>query len=846
MEFPLKNLVDFASKETFLPLNSHDYSCPEFAAGKRKSQSFVSSDCIYLDFDHLTETEDWKVWRSKTAELKWQILSAFPNLAFAIYPSISKTGCHVLIPFDQLVTTPAQFTRIGTTLVQLLPKADQAVKDAGRFSFATCMEPEEFEQELKVIEGEPLKIKDVELKAAELEKAKKEQVSWEARTQMSPTRRDVMEGITFEEGRRNNDCIKLACRLLNRYDEATAKGMYDALTLPCTLDGSEKETVWQHAVNGMIGQGLVYRRPQNYSSIYDDISLPAKNEELNQNIFDPLFVQQKYMEYYGKFGPKLALGMLIKEYTDAKEAGVAVPKEFIRSLSSRTLQWGEEIIVVEIAEALGNLKPTGKTVGEVAKAIANYISELPEPICFLTETGQWKKYSQEKSKWTDTTASVVTQAVLDAIGEMRARIASTGRTDRNLSMALKKLANSSKLADIVKPLLSISYKDVQAHKEYMVATPSGLIDLRADTLVTVPTKPSDYVFETTLVSLPSSLRQPNKWEETVRQVIPEDDKRDFFRMAIGSQMTGHLVRDGLFFWVGSGANGKSTLFDTISYVLGDYAGTLDPEILGTGLRKNEYDYGRASVMGKRFVIAQEAGPNMHLNPSQVKRLCSAHDTISASLKYRNAFEFQPSHTINFIANQLPNLGNTTDYGLMRRILGVFYFTQRFDGDKADPNLTHELQTEWGSECLQWLCECAMEYIKRGEKLPVLGSNEENIEKYGREQDSFKSFIDECFTFSPNRGVLPSSAIYLYNSWCKTSSGIFPNLNQVSLGKQMKAHGFTSRVVRANGRSVRVYPGLDFNKDSVAWKIMEAKDFKGEVPFNSVELPYPYSTTENDF
>ena len=835
-EFPIASTLNFADNRSFLVLNTHDYTCPEFVGGKRKGELFVNSNSIYLDFDHLTAEPEWKVWESKVTNLKWKLRSAFPNLAFAMYPSISQTGCHVLIPLDTLVTTPAQFARIGTTLVQLIPEADQAVKDAGRFSFATCMKEKEFLEHLKVIEGSPLKVEEVEEKARELEKQKPVYVSKEARTLMSPSRRDVMEGLSFQEGSRNNDCLRLADRLLNRYDEAMAKEMYDALTTPCTLDDSEKETVWKHAVNGMLGQGLVYKRPVTIDNIYSDIQMPAENTN-HKDITDPEFVQAKYMEYYGKFGAKLATGMLIKEYTDAKEAGVAIPKEFIASLSAMCQQWGEEIIVPQVKESLGNLCPTGKTTGEVQQAIANYISQLEEPICYLVETGQWKKYSKEKSKWVDTTQAEVTRAILLAIEEMRSRITASGRTDRDLSNAIKKLANTPKLADNMKSLLSISYAEVQAHKAYIVATPSGLIDLKAPKLTTIPTKPSDYVFETTRVSLPKVRKEPNKWEQTLKEIIPEEDRRDFFRMAIGSQMTGRLVRDGLFFWVGGGANGKSTLFDTIFYTLGDYAGTLDPEILGTGLRKTEYDYGRARIMGKRVVLAQEAGLTMRINGAQVKRVCSAHDKISASLKYHNSFEFDNTATVNYIANELPSLGNTTDYGLMRRILGVFYFTQRFEGDRANPHLTEELEANWASECLEWLCECAMEYIRRGEKLPALESNIKNIKDYSEEQDSFATFLEECFVKSTDTGITPSSAIYLYNAWCKSASGIFPNLNQVSMGKQMKAHGYQSRVVSHEGKAVRVYPYLDFNTDSVAWKIMEARDFRGDgVPFSALKLP----------
>ena len=90
-------------------------------------------------------------------------------------------------------------------------------------------------------------------------------------------------------------------------------------------------------------------------------------------------------------------------------------------------------------------------------------------------------------------------------------------------------------------------------------------------------------------------------------------------------------------------SGKSTLFNLLAYVLGDYAGNLSAETLTANCRKNKSpEY--AELRGRRLVIAAELEEGMRFDTAIIKKLCST-DPILAEPKYKKPFTFIPSHTV---------------------------------------------------------------------------------------------------------------------------------------------------------------------------------------------------------
>ena len=87
---------------------------------------------------------------------------------------------------------------------------------------------------------------------------------------------------------------------------------------------------------------------------------------------------------------------------------------------------------------------------------------------------------------------------------------------------------------------------------------------------------------------------------------------------------------------------KSTFWNTIARVLGNYSGKLSAEALTMNCKRNVKPE-MAELKGKRLSIASELEEGTRLNTGMVKQLCSV-DPIEAEKKFKDPFHFDPSHT----------------------------------------------------------------------------------------------------------------------------------------------------------------------------------------------------------
>ena len=90
--------------------------------------------------------------------------------------------------------------------------------------------------------------------------------------------------------------------------------------------------------------------------------------------------------------------------------------------------------------------------------------------------------------------------------------------------------------------------------------------------------------------------------------------------------------------LGHGGNGKSTFFNAIQDVMGDYACTIRSELL-VASNDSGKKFELARLRGKRLAIAEELEEGRQLDTAEVKHLCSTGD-INAQFKGRT---FSPSN-----------------------------------------------------------------------------------------------------------------------------------------------------------------------------------------------------------
>ena len=126
-----------------------------------------------------------------------------------------------------------------------------------------------------------------------------------------------------------------------------------------------------------------------------------------------------------------------------------------------------------------------------------------------------------------------------------------------------------------------------------------------------------------------------------RVTVGDKSLERYLQEVAGMCAVGRVLRENLIIAYGEGGNGKSTLFNLLARVLGDYSGALSAETLTANCRKNKSpEY--AELRGKRLIIAAELEEGMRLDTAIVKKLCST-DPILAEKKYKDPFSFTPCH-----------------------------------------------------------------------------------------------------------------------------------------------------------------------------------------------------------
>ena len=144
-------------------------------------------------------------------------------------------------------------------------------------------------------------------------------------------------------------------------------------------------------------------------------------------------------------------------------------------------------------------------------------------------------------------------------------------------------------------------------------TPIGEIHL--DTGEITPHEPEHYI--THMTKLAPSEDGVETWLAFLEQISCGDAAvADFLQQFAGMAAIGKVYEERLIIAIGSGGNGKSTFFNAIQDVLGDYAGTIRSELLiASNDSGKKFEFAR--LRGKRFLIAEELEEGKQLDTAEV-------------------------------------------------------------------------------------------------------------------------------------------------------------------------------------------------------------------------------------
>ena len=283
----------------------------------------------------------------------------------------------------------------------------------------------------------------------------------------------------------------------------------------------------------------------------------------------------------------------------------------------------------------------------------------------------------------------------------------------------------------------------------------------------------------------------------------------YMQQMFGLAAIGKVMEEGMFFIIGEGGNGKSTMVNAIRSVLGSYAGGLGPQVLLVD-KNNNSKAEKAALRGKRLVVAAELEENQILSSQQVKAITST-DPIHGEAKYVAPTDFTPTHTVVLFSNFLPRIPST-DKGTWRRVWPIPFDVPQKGRPGEVLNYADVLAEKAGPAIMQWLVDGAVAIGKNGYKLPECTAVKLLKQRYMEEENPLPRFLQErCVACEDTTDAVTTGELTeQYNLWARTM------------------HEFERTPKRLSSELQRLGYGCEHKKRGAVWPSLRLRDSNDDI------------------
>jgi len=252
--------------------------------------------------------------------------------------------------------------------------------------------------------------------------------------------------------------------------------------------------------------------------------------------------------------------------------------------------------------------------------------------------------------------------------------------------------------------------------------------------------PNDFISKVANVNYDSAANCL-RWDKFIFEIMCDDKElQEYLQIAKGYGISGETREECFFVDYGPRTrNGKGTLNESISYILGDYSKNIQPNSLA---RNNSSGSSPspdiARLNGVRYVNASEPSSDMKLNSALVKQMTGG-DTITARFLYKNSFQYKPQFTIYINTNHLPEINDDSIFASGR--VKIIPFDRHFSDAEQDKGLKNYFREEMSkSAILNWLIKGYELYKTKGFSVPKRA--EELVVEYRSKSDPLALYVED--------------------------------------------------------------------------------------------------------
>lgn len=266
------------------------------------------------------------------------------------------------------------------------------------------------------------------------------------------------------------------------------------------------------------------------------------------------------------------------------------------------------------------------------------------------------------------------------------------------------------------------------------------------------------------------------FQKYLDEVLPEIELQNLIAEFFGYVFTKGLKMEKALLLYGSGANGKSVLFDVMNALLGKES------ISNFSLSNLLEEHNRALIAHKLLNYGSEI--NATKTRDEFKNLVST-EPIQARLKYGQSFQMENYAKLCFNCNELPkDFDHSNAY--FRRLM-IIPFRVTIPEAEQDKTLARKIISTELAGVFNWIIEGLRRLLKT-EKFTDSRIVKEMIESYKRESDSVACFIGESLYKPSSENYILLKHLYAeYRTFCLEDGA--SALKKSNFKRRLESNGF---------------------------------------------------------
>ena len=287
------------------------------------------------------------------------------------------------------------------------------------------------------------------------------------------------------------------------------------------------------------------------------------------------------------------------------------------------------------------------------------------------------------------------------------------------------------------------------------------------------------------------------WERFITEIMDDEwDKIHYLQKLMGVALTTDTSLERMVIFYGpTTRNGKSTLLEVVSYMMGGadgYALSVPPETLAKQKRDSRAASGDiARLDGCRLAVASEPPKRMLFDAALIKTMLGR-DTITARNLFEREFQFVPRFTLIMNTNYLPYVQDETLFTSKR--IDVLPFNRHFKPEEQDTRLKDKLKTKACISAVFNWCLDGLKYYREEGLIPPPSVRDSTTE-YKESSDKIGLFLSECMK-KTGKNSKGGDVYTCFSNWCRANG--FEGGSKRSFFDDMKARGLLAKSGMVSG------------------------------------------------